>query len=199
VTPENMTSKPDVTLKSLAAVDLAKCLLRISRVSAGTWQILDAEVSSGTLEDALKHHDFKNSAAAVYLNLKDTAPLTLVMMFDPENTECISKCFTGHSFPHGKSTTVAEEIMLTELGNIILNALINSLLNALKRSIMPAVPQYIEGDLQSITGELGRVVDLKAGFRTLTVTIGIKSDNCLSTSKVFALFPEELARELEQL
>jgi hypothetical protein len=194
-----MTSKPDVTLKSLAAVDLAKCLLRISRVSAGTWQVLDAEVSSGTLEDALKHHDFKDSAAAVYLNLKDTAPLTLVMMFDPANTECISKCFTGLSFPHGKSTTAAEEIMLTELGNIILNAMINALMNALKRSTMPAVPQYIEGDLPRIAGELGKVVDLKESFRTLTITIGIKSEECLSTSKVFALFPEALAMELEQL
>lgn len=194
-----MTSKPDVKLKSLAAVDLSKCLLRISRVSAGTWQVLDAEVSSGTLGDALSRHEFKDAAAAVYLSLKETAPLTLVMLFDPSNTECISKCFTGHSFPKGAGTTPAEEVMLTELGNIVLNALINSLLNALKRSQIPALPQFIEGDLGRITGELGRVVDLKQNFRTLMVTIGIKSDKCVSNSKVFALFPEPLAQELESL
>ena len=194
-----MTSKPDVTLKSLAAVDLSRCLLRISRLSAGTWQILDADVSSGTLLDALKSHDYGDPSSAVYLGLRETAPLTLVMMFHPEQTECISRCFTGLSFPRGKATTPAEEMMLTELGNIMLNALISSLLNALKRSAMPAVPQFIEGDLQSIAEKLGSVADLDQSFRTLTIIIEIRSDEGVSTSKVFALFPEAMAQELERL
>lgn len=194
-----MISKPDVTLKSLAAVDLSKCLLRISRISAGTWQILDAEVSSGTLRDALKSHDYGDPSSAVYLSLRETAPLTLVMMFRPGQIECISRCFTGLSFPRGNVTSPAEEIMLTELGNIMLNALISSLLNALKRSVMPAVPQFIEGDLESIAVKLGSIVDLDQSLRTLTVTIEIRSDEGVSTSKVFALFPEAMAAELERL
>ena len=194
-----MTSKPDVTLKSLAAVDLSRCLLRLSRVSAGAWQILDAEVTSGTLSDALKQHDFGDPSVAVYLSLRETAPLTLVMMFRPEQIESVSRCFTGLPFPRGKATTPAEEIMLTELGNIILNGLIGSLLNALKRSVMPAVPQFIEGDLKSIAEKLGSIVDLEQGFRTLTVMIEIKSEECAATSKVFALLPEAMAQELERL
>lgn len=192
-----MTSNPNATLEILVTQSLAKCLQRLERVSAGTWQVTGAAVTSGTLQDALRQHDFKNPGVAVYFNLKGISPLTAIMIFDPADIECISKCFTGHSFPHGAATTMAEEVMLTELGNIVMNSLINGLLNALRRHSIPTIPGFAEGTLRDLTAELGKTVKVKQDFRIITARLDLKWDTVTAKVEAIALVPEELAMELE--
>lgn len=192
-----MDPKHDVTIESLTALGLAKCLLRISRVSAGTWQVAGSKVSSGTLLDALKHHDFKNPAAAVYFNLKGMSPLTAIMLFDSADLECVSKCFTGHSFRRSGAITPAEEVMLTELGNILLNALVGALLNALKKSFMPTMPIFTEGDFQRVADAISKKVNPNQTFRIAASTLELKCDPSVAKAEVLVLLPEELALELE--
>ncbi|HAH32545.1 MAG TPA: hypothetical protein DCL44_09565 [Elusimicrobia bacterium] len=193
-----MNSNSTDILHRLTASSLEKCLLRLSRVSAGTWRVLNIKISEGTLEDAVKQHDFTNHAAAVYFGLKTGSTLTAIMLLNPADIECISKCFTGHSFPRGPHTTPAEEVMLQELGNIVLNSLVSSLLNTLKKHSIPAVPQYIEGDAAHITGGLGTVADLKQKFRMIKATLVIQFDKCETNSEVFIMIPDEMALELER-
>ena len=121
------------------------------------------------------------------------------MLFDPLDMECISKCFMGYSYPRGAVTTQTEEVMLLELGNIVLNSLINSALNALKLSLMPSVPAYLEGDFRDLANGLAPGGDLKQNFRIITATLAIKSDKRSTRSEVIALVPEELARQFESL
>ena len=192
-----MSQKQDVTIESLTALSLAKCLLRLSRVSAGTWQVAGVKISSGTLRDALQQHNFKNQAAAVYFNLKGMSPVTAVMMFDAGDLECVSKCFTGHSFPQHGAITPADEIIMTELGNIVLNALINVLLNAIHKSFMPALPVFAAGDLDRIEVEISRKVNPRQAFRIVASTLNLKADAALAKVQVLVLLPEELALELE--
>lgn len=192
-----MNSNSTIILEQLAASSLEKCLLRLSRVSAGTWQVLEIKVSSGKLADAVNQHDFRNPAAAVHFNLSGSA-LTALMLFNPQDVECVSKAFTGHSFPRGSRTTPAEEVMLLELGNIVLNALLNAVQNALKKSSMPAVPQFLEGDAARLIAGLGAAVDPAREFRVLRATLAIRCDKCETLSEVFALIPAELAAELER-
>lgn len=194
-----MNANPDATLESLVTQSLAKCLQRLSRVSAGTWQVTEVKVTSGALEDALRQHDFKTPGIAVYFNLKGMSPLTAVMLFDPADMECISRCFTGHSFPRGAVTTMAEEVMLTELGNIVMNSLINGLLNALRRQSIPTIPGFAEGSLQDLTAELGKTVNVKQGFRIITARLALQRDAATAKVEAIALVPEELAMELELL
>ncbi|MBI5743394.1 MAG: hypothetical protein HY952_02480 [Elusimicrobia bacterium] len=194
-----MKESRSVVLESLTGLSIAKCLMRLSRVSAGTWQVLGAKVSYGTLRDALSQHNFTRPASTVYFTLSGAAPFSGVMLFDRADLECISKCFLGHSFPHTAATTPAEEVMLTELGNIILNALTSTLLNALKKSFMPVVPRFIEGNLDALSSELGKIPRLKQEFRTITVTLEMRTDKAAARSEVLVLLPEELALELENL
>lgn len=194
-----MKSNPNLMLESLVTLNLAKCLQRLSRVSAGTWQALAAKVSAGTLGDALGRHNFKNPAAAVYFNLKGISPLTALMLFDPADMECISKCFTGHSFPRGAVTSPAEEVMLTELGNIVMNSMINGILNALRRESIPTIPGFAEGNLPALTAEIGKTVNIKQGFRIVTVPLTLQWDAATARAEAIALVPEELAMELELL
>jgi hypothetical protein len=191
-----MTDNSSEMLIRLTEASLKKCLGRLSNVSAGTWEILGITASRGTLEDAVKQHEFRNPAAgAVYFSLGGF-PLTALMLLDPTEMECISKCYMGYSFTRGTVTTAPEEVMLLELGNIILNAVINSALNALKKSGMPSVPAYLEGDQSRLLEGLGASVGLKKTFHIITATLAIRSDKCLAKSEVLALIPDELVPEL---
>lgn len=188
-----MTEESGGILTRLTETSLQKCLARLSKVSAGTWEISGISSSRGTPEDAVKRHDFKNpKASLVYLNIAEP-PLTAIMMFDPADMECISKCFMGYSFPGGPVTTQAEEMMLLELGNIVLNSLINSVLNAIKKSAMPSVPAYLEGDAGVLLAGLGAVADLKKNFHVIAATLAIGSGKSVAMSEVLVLVPEELA------
>lgn len=189
---------PKGILERLATLSLERCLVKISKVSAGTWQLLDTSVSRGTLAAAVGQYDFKNkSAAAVYVDVKGGISLTSMLVFDPEDMDCISKCFLGYSFPRSRNVSLSEEVMLLELGNIMLNSLCNSVMNAMRSSFMPSVPCYIEGDAARITGALGAVADVKKDFRTIAVTLGMESGSSTGRCKVFLLLPEPLAVQLE--
>lgn len=194
-----MTTSHGTALERLAVNSLERCLNRISRVSAGTWEVLDVADFRGTLADAMRRHDFKNPAAAVYFNLKDITPMTAVMLADPADVECIAKGFTGHAFPRGSSTTLAEEVMLTELGNIVLNALINAPLNVLKKSFMPAAPLFMEGDFRRLNEELLKVVGTEQDLRIIAATLSVRCEKCVSRAEVFTILPEEIANALERV
>lgn len=195
-----MSDNPGRALLGLSEASLKKCLARLSGVSAGTWELSGMSAARGTIEDAMKRHDFVNPAAsAVYFNLRGELPLTAIMLFDPADMECISKCFMGYSFPRGAATTPTEEVMLLELGNIVLNSLINSAMNALKLSLMPSVPAYLEGDFRDLVNGLARGADPKAEFRIIAATLTMRSDKRVSRSEVLALVPEELALRFERL
>lgn len=194
-----MDSPRNVTLESLSALGVAYCLQRLSHASAGTWQVTDAKVSYGTFEDALKQHDFGRPAAAVYVGLKGRSPLTAMMLFDPADLGCVSKCYTGQSFHKGSKLTPADEMMLVELGNMVVNSLLGALLNPLKKGFMPAVPRFIEGDLPALAGQLLQAAGIKTSFRIITVMLEMRSGDCAAKSEVFALIPEEMALELENL
>ncbi|MCX5793272.1 MAG: hypothetical protein NTY45_13820 [Elusimicrobia bacterium] len=192
-----MDLKENGVLGRLATLSLERCLVKLSKVSAGTWQLVDTECSTGTLADAILQYDFKNrSAAGVSIEVKGAFSFATLMLFDPEEMDCISKCFLGYSFPRTKSVSQSDEMMLLELGNIILNALTNSVMNALGTGFIPSVPRYVAGDSRGIEEGLGGVMDLKRDFRTVQVTLAMRSGENVSRCKVFAFLPEELAREL---
>ena len=136
-----MNAKENTALERLAALSLEKCLVRLSKVSAGTWQLVDTGGSSGTPGNAVGKYDFKNQpAAAVYFDIKGDFPMTSLMIFDPADIDCISKCFLGYSFPRQGGISHSDEVMLLELGNIVLNSLSNLVFNALGESFMPLCP-----------------------------------------------------------
>jgi len=190
---------PEEPLKNLAALSVAYCLQRLSRASAGTWQVLDVKVAYGTFEDALRPHDFKHDAAAVYMGLRGISPLTAMMLFDPDDIACVSKCYTGQSFHREGKLTPADEMLLVELGNVVINSLISALLNALKKSFMPTVPKFVEGGKAKLAGDLLNAVGINTSFRIITVTLGMSATECSAKSEMVALIPEEMALELENI
>ena len=194
-----MNAKENTVLERLAVSSLEKCLVKLSKVSAGTWQLAETAESSGTPGSAVGKYDFKGQpAAAVYFDIKGEFPMTSVMIFDPADIDCISKCFLGYSFPKQGGISASDEVMLLELGNIVLNSLSNSVFNALGESFMPSVPKFISGNAVSIAEGLRNVAGASTVFRIISSTLALGVDKRLSTPKVIGLIPEELAQALER-
>ncbi len=188
-----MNSTQGGFLRQLAASGLKTCLSRLARVSPCTWQVPEISVSVGTLEEAVGRHDFRGGpAAAVYFTLNAGQALTALMLFDPADMECLAKGFTGHSFPRGQRTTMAEEVMLLELGNVVLNAMVNPVLNAARKCALPPVPEFAEGDAARLLQALGAAADLKRESLVVKAALVIKCENSGTTCEAFAMVPPGL-------
>lgn len=192
-----MDDKTNTMLGRLAVSSLEACLAKLSRVSAGTWSIASADVRPGTLQDALKTHPFKSrDAAAVWFSVACDHPFTAMMLFEPDDIGSVSKCFLGYAFPGIPGIKLPEEVMLVELGNIVLNSVVSVVSNGLKKVLMPAVPRYAIGDAPGLAAGLGTALDQKQVFRVISLALGIRSGGNVSGSTVLCLIPEKLADEL---
>lgn len=194
-----MEAKISAILERLAVSGLQKCCAKISRISAGAWEISGASVSVGTIEDALARHDFTHPAVAVYFNVKGEFPFTSLMIVDLNDTGHILEAYLGSTFPHAGELTHPAEVMLTEIGNIILNSLMNSVLNAMKRSAMPPVPGCAHGDAGRLLAALGGGAAPGQDYRTVTASLCIRYGERVSRGEVIGLIPGELEHELERL
>ncbi|OGS12650.1 MAG: hypothetical protein A2234_05535 [Elusimicrobia bacterium RIFOXYA2_FULL_58_8] len=193
-----MSNQGTGTLERLAAVSLERCLLKISGTSGGGWRLAGISVASGTLAEAVNRHEFKAaSAAAVYIHVQSGLPFTSVMLFDPDDIPHIAKCFVGDSLAGAGAIAQFGEVMLLELGNIVLNAVINYLQNVLKKSAIPSVPMFLSGDPSHISGGLGVYMDPRQFFRIVSAEINVSGGGCVSRGAVVIILPEELAAALE--
>lgn len=179
-------------LHALTLAGMDKCLQRLGRSSAGNWRLAGVEVTKGTLAHALAPYDGVQTAA-VYMAMNEL-PLTGVMAANPADIEDISKAFTGHSFPRGSHITAAEEVMLTELGNILINVLVNIIINALKRSMLPALPLFVTGDAAALAGAIGAPA---APCRLIEARVELTCGGPASELHLFALLPEPIAATLD--
>lgn len=194
-----METKANDILERLAVSGLVRCLARLAKVSAGTWRIRSVTISRGTLEDAILRHDFSHPAADVYFHAKGEFPFISMMLFDLEDMELISKCFLGYSFPKAPTFTQTEEVLLMELGNIVVNSFVNSVMNALKRSCMPPVPRCVDGDARRVVSGAGSGLDPARNYLIVTAALAMQCDKHESTTEVIGLIPQELEHELERL
>lgn len=174
------------------AAGLQRSLQRLGRNSSGDWKLVSVELGPGTLASALAPYDGVQTAA-VHMYMGDL-PLTGVLAANPADLEAISKAFTGHAYPRGPRITPAEEVMLTELGNILINVLVNVLLNSLKRSLLPALPYFSAGG----AAELAAAIPAATGpSRLLEARIALHCGGPAAELHLFALISEETARLLD--
>ena len=121
-----MDSKASRILESIALLSLEKCAVKLSRISAGKWSVSEVRVSSRSMEDTLKEHGASSGqGAAVYFEISGEFPFTAMVVFRPEDIDTISRGFLGFSFSKMPSLSQAQELLLSELGNIILNSIIS--------------------------------------------------------------------------
>ncbi len=194
---KTMSDNVNEMLGRIAVASLQKCVGKLSRVSAGVWSIAGAEVSTGTLEETINHRGPQDAeATAVYFEVKGDLPFVAVILFDPRDIDRISKCFLGYSFSVSPVLTQAGEMLLSELGNIILNSFISALSNTLKRVFMPSAPECLSGQPQSLLESMSTAVDIRRSCYIVRVKLDLKCGESVTRSEVLGLIPEKLAQEL---
>ena len=193
-----MDPKASQVLERIAVTSLEKCVAKLSRISAGQWSVAAAKVSCRSMEEAVKEHSSGpgGTGAAVYFEVRGEYPFTTMVVFRPDDIETISRGFLGFSFSKLPNLNQAQELLLSELGNIILNALISALSNTLKRSFLPSAPKCVQGEtpflLEALWASLGR----SGRYSLVTVMLDLKCDNKVTRSEVIAIIPENMEAAL---
>jgi len=191
-----MDIKAEKILERIAVASLEKCVAKLSRISAGKWSVADVRVSCRSMQEAIfDHAALRGTGAAVYFDVKGEFPFTSMVVFRPEDIDTISKGFMGFSFSKLPNLNQAQELLLSELGNIILNALISSLSNALKRSFLPTAPKCVQGETQYLLEALWTAVG-RSPHSLVTVTLDLQCDRTVTRSEVLALIPENMEKAL---
>jgi hypothetical protein len=183
------------SLDQLTLQSLQRCLTRVSGISSGTWRAACAAPYPGGPADALKQYEA--AATAVYLRLEGL-PLFALMLINPDELECVSLAFTGHSFPRGQGVNSADQVMLSELGNILLNAMLNPLINAVKKSAMPSLPRFFEGPAAELAAELAALPGPGVPLRVVPAGIALECRGAFASVRLFAFLPEDYALQIER-
>lgn len=194
-----MDVKAGKALEQIAAASLEKCVSKLSRISAGQWSVAAAAVSMRSMEEAIKEHAAspdRHTSAAVYFEVKGEYPFTSMVVFRPQDIEILSRGFLGFSFSKLPNLNQAQELLLSELGNVILNSLISSLSNALKRSFIPSAPKCVQGEIPFLLEALWASLDRSGRHSMVTIMLDLQCDKTLTRSEVIAVIPANMEAAL---
>jgi hypothetical protein len=193
-----MHTKAGQILERIAAESLEKCVLKLARMSAGEWSVADTRVSWRSMEEAILDHSSgpRGTGAAAYFEIKGEYPFTSMVVFRPEDIEVISRGFLGFSFSKLPSLNQAQELLLSELGNVILNSLLGTLSNTLKRGFLPSAPKCVQGETRYLLEALWTATERTARHSLVTVILDLKCDGTVTRIEVIALIPDNMERAL---
>lgn len=193
-----MDTKAGKALERIVVASLEKCVAKLSRVSAGKWSVAAGRVYCQSMEEAVRERSAGagGTGAAAYFEVRGEYPFTSMVIFRPADIETISRGFLGFSFSKLPNLNQAQELLLSELGNILLNALISSLSNTLRRSFLPSAPQCLQGDtsflLEALWASLGR----SGTYSLVTVLLDLQCDDKVTRIEVIAVIPENMETAL---
>ncbi|HAF95101.1 MAG: hypothetical protein A2X34_08680 [Elusimicrobia bacterium GWC2_51_8] len=180
----------------VAAAGLEKCVDKLSKISAGHWSLADTSVSCGTLNEIMLKRRSAAGGAAVYFEIAGDCPFTVMMIFQAKDVKLISKCFLGFAFPRMAEINQAEELLLSELGSIILNSLVSALFNSVNRSFIPSVPKCIKGEPLFLLEALWAMLDKEHKYNLVSMDINLQCDDTVTRAEVICVVPGKLEKEL---
>lgn len=177
---------------------MEKCVSKLSRMSVGTWAMAGCRVKASSLADAIRSYgDSDELGAAVYFEVSGHKPFTAMIIFRPEDIEHIARCFMGVAYTKLSQLSKAEEILLAELGNIILNSFVTSLSVALGKTFVPSVPKCIQGQTSFLLEAMEATLDRTQKSRTISMSLDLTCDGNLTKHEVIGIIPESLEEELK--
>jgi chemotaxis protein CheY-P-specific phosphatase CheC len=194
-----MTDHTHAILSRITVASLKKCVEKLTRVSAGAWSVACADMSMGTLDETVKRHaleDGEGDATAVYFEVKGELPFIAIILFNQCDINVITKCMLGYSFSPLPAVTQTGELLLSELGNIILNSFVSALSNALNQVFVPTAPRCLKGEPRYLLEAMGVAREIKQRYRIVSIKLDIQCGKSSTKSEVLGLIPEKLEEEL---
>lgn len=194
-----MDSKAGKILESVVVTSLEKCVSKLSRISAGKWSVAGAQVSCRSMEEAAREYASSSgggTGAAVYFEVRGEYTFTSMVIFRPADIDTISRGFLGFSFSKLPNLNQAQELLLSELGNIVVNALISSLSNTLKRSFLPSAPKCVQGETSFLLETLWASPGRSEKYSLVTVMLDLQCGDQVTRSEVLTIIPENMEAAL---
>lgn len=193
-----MDPKAGQILERIAADGLGKCVAKLSRISAGEWSVVSSGVSTRSMREAVKEHAAgeRGSSAGVYFEVKGDLPFVSMIVFRPGDIEVLSRGFLGFSFSKLPNLNQAQELLLSELGNIIFNSLVSALSGALRRSFIPSVPKCVQGEIPFLLEALWTSLGRPGESSLVTVILDLRCGKDITRCEVIALMPEQMEAAL---
>ena len=108
--------------KGLAEEAVARSIAKLARISSGNWELKDIEVAVSA--EALKPAGDQDGAGVIF-TVSGPGSLRSLITFRPGDVEVISRCFLGYSFVKMSSMNKAEELLISEVGNILFNSFLS--------------------------------------------------------------------------
>ncbi len=191
------TGGPSRRFRDMAAASMEMCMTKLSSLSTGTWNMTGIRMSRGSMDEALRGQALAcASGFAVHFNVPCKHPFAAMIIFNPEDIETISRCFLGFSFLELPAATRSQELLFSELANIILNSGINALSNKLKSDHLPSVPKYAQGGTPLLLEALCATLDASQRYSVAAMTINLNCGKDAARSEVLIAIPEILDQAL---
>ncbi|MDA8243995.1 MAG: hypothetical protein M0025_07745 [Elusimicrobia bacterium] len=193
-----MQEKAAKALREIAAESLEKCVSRLSRVSSGRWSVAGSAVACRSMTEAVKEHSGRaaGESAGVYFDIAGDYPFSSMVMFKTEDAEVFSKGFLGTSFTRFQNFGQAQELLFSELGNIILNSFAAAVSKAAGRPLIPSVPKCVRGETQFLLEALWSSMGAPGRRNMLTVTLDLSCCGSVTHTELIVLIPEALEAAL---
>lgn len=183
------------TLKEIASASIERCTARLSRLSAGKWSVAGIRVSQGSMDEIVTGHTVAGASGfAAYFRVAGECPFSSIIIFKPEDIGIISRAFLGTAQLPGISQ--AQELLFSELGNIILNSVISALSNKLKRGFLPSAPTCVRGESRFLLEALCDTLDSEQRYSVAAITLDLKYEGDTTRCEAVVVIPESLDKAL---
>ncbi|KAF0126704.1 MAG: response regulator receiver [Elusimicrobia bacterium] len=175
--------------RGLAEEAVARSIAKLARISSGKWTLKDIEVavSAGALRP-----DGDQDGAGVIFTVSGPGSLRSLITFRPGDVEVISRCFLGYSFVKMSAMNKAEELLISEVGNILFNSFLSVISARTGEMLLPSVPRCIQGGLDFITGTFGESLPSAPADTAVRVTLTLSCRDGEAECSVLLVMGEEL-------
>lgn len=188
----NIPGKPELAWKKLSQEAVSSALKRLNRVSSGKWKLSWEEnlVVSGRV-----NYD----SVCVYFGAGEgQEAMHFALFFDRKDMGALSRNFIGYSFFVSEKMTKTEEMLVSELGNIILNSLVNVIGNKLGRPFIPSVPKIIQAEKEFALEVISAELPENRGKTELSEIISIECGGKEAVCEIFSFIPENMLATLKK-
>ncbi len=155
-------------LKSLVNAGLLKSTERLNKVSSFRWKVLEV-----SFELSRKGYE----SVCVYLISKNYDKLAFLLFIKKEDANKIFKIFSGYYLSESPEYKKSYELLISEIGNIMLNSVLSEIANKLSKIIIPDVPRIINGEKRFILENISGMLEENKSKVPLSSTVLVESEN----------------------
>lgn len=175
-------------IKDIVREGLNKSLDRLNKVSSAKWNVAGVEFS-------LKKAEY--DAVCIYLTAKyENEVISFAMFVDTKDVKDISRIMVGYAFNDYYKLNMAEEVLLLELGNIILNSILSEMSNKIRNAIIPQVPKIIQSDKLFLLENISNILEENQGKTVINSNISLNAGDKKINFEVFSFLSTAFLNKL---